>query len=105
MCTVSAELLSAIKLRVRRARSNALDADLTQLAQAAIRDLQRIGVHDSWLTDCSDPLIREAVLTYVNASFSRDADSEKLMQAYNTICIKIKGGRYGEEAEGNADSS
>ena len=96
MCTVSAELLSAIKLRVRRARSNALDADLTQLAQAAIRDLQRIGVHDSWLTDCSDPLIREAVLTYVNASFSRD---------YNTICIKIKGGRYREEAEDNADSS
>ena len=105
MNMISNELLAAVKLRVRRSRSDALDADLIQLANTAIRDLQRIGVHDSWLTDCSDPLIREAVLTYVNASFSRDADSEKLMQAYNTICIKIKGGRYGEEAEGNADSS
>ena len=105
MNMISNELLAAVKLRVRRSRSDALDADLIQLANTAIRDLQRIGVHDSWLTDCSDPLIREAVLTYVNASFSRDADSEKLMQAYNTICIKIKGGRYREEAEDNADSS
>ena len=104
MDAISNELLAAIKLRVRRSRSDALDADLTQLANTAIRDLQRIGVDDSWLTDCSDPLIREAVLTYVNASFSRDADSEKLMQAYDTICIKIKGGRY-KEAANNADSS
>lgn len=105
MCTVDADLLSAIKLRVRRSRSDALDNDLIQLAKTAIRDLQRIGVDDSWLEPCSDPLIREAVLTYVNASFSRDEDMEKLMQAYNTICIKIKGGHYGKEAENSADSS
>lgn len=105
MNTISNELLAAIKLRVRRSRSDALDADLIQLAKTAICDLRRIGVDDSWLEDCSDPLIREAVLTYVNASFSRDADSEKLMQAYNTICIKIKGGKYNEEAVADADSS
>lgn len=94
MAEISEELLASIKLRVRKTRSNALDEDLKQLAAAAIADLERIGVKKDFLKDCSDPLLREAVLTFVNANYGGNPDSEKLMQAYNTICIKIKGGDY-----------
>ncbi len=88
------ELFNAAKLRVRKTRSNILDDDIKQLAEVVIADLRRIGVSDSFLSDCDDPLIREAVLTYVNANYGSNPDYEKLINSYNMLLCKIKGGRY-----------
>jgi len=91
---VTPELLNAAKLRVRKTTSDVLDEDIRQLAEAAICDLQRIGVG---VSTCTDPLVREAVLTYVNANYGANPDREKLMAAYDMLLLKIKGGgrRYG----------
>lgn len=91
---VKEDLLNAAKTRVRKTRSNVLDDDIKQLAEVAIADLKRIGVSDKFLSDCADPIIREAVLTYVNANYGGNPDSEKLMASYDMLLTKIKGGKY-----------
>lgn len=91
---VSEDLLTAAKLRVRKTKSNALDEDIKQLAAVAIADMKRIGVSERFLSDCSDPLIRETVLTFVNANYGNNPDSEKLLAVYDMLLIKIKGGKY-----------
>ena len=91
---VKEDLLNAAKTRVRKTRSNVLDDDIKQLAEVAIADLKRIGVSDKFLSDCADPIIREAVLTYVNANYGSNPDSEKLMSSYDMLLTKIKGGKY-----------
>ena len=93
---VTQELIAAAKLRIRKSSTNVLDDDVKQLAETAICDLRRIGVADKYLS-ATDALIREAVLTYVNANYGSNPDREKLMQAYDMILIKIKGGKYGNE--------
>ena len=91
---VKEDLLNAAKTRVRKTRSNVLDDDIKQLAEVAIADLKRIGVSDKFLSDCADPIIREAVLTYVNANYGSNPDGEKLMASYDMLLTKIKGGKY-----------
>lgn len=91
---ITQDLLNAAKIRVRKTSSNILDDDIKQLAEVAIRDLKRIGVSDKYLSDCTDPLIREAVLTFVNANYGTNPDREKLMVSYDMYLIKIKGGDY-----------
>ena len=91
---ITEELISAAKLRVRKNMNNGLDEDIRQLCEVAIADLKRIGVADRFLSACTDPLLREAVLTYVKAHYGNNPDSEKLMTAYNMLLTKIKGGKY-----------
>ena len=91
---VKEDLLNAAKTRVRKTRSNVLDDDIKQLAEVAIADLKRIGVSDKFLSDCADPIIREAVLTYVNANYGSNPDSEKLMASYDMLLTKIKRRKY-----------
>lgn len=90
---IGEELLKAAKLRVRKTRDNVLDDDIKQLAAVAITDLERIGVSGKFLPDCADPIIREAVLTYVNANYGSNPDKEKLMASYDMLLTKIKGGK------------
>lgn len=90
------ELKSAIKIRLRKSKTDILDDDIVQLATTAIADLKRIGVSDKYLTEYDDPLIREAIITFVNANFGSNPDMEKLMKAYDMFLTKIKGGRYRE---------
>lgn len=91
---VTQELLNAAKLRLRKTGSNVLDEDVRQLAEVAIADLKRIGVADSFLSACAEPLIKEAVLTFVKANYGNNPDKEKLMASYDMYLTKIKGGRY-----------
>lgn len=91
---ITQDLLEAAKIRVRKTSSNVLDKDIQQLAEVAVRDLKRIGVSDKYLPDCTDPLIREAVLTFVNANYGVNPDREKLMASYDMYLVKIKGGGY-----------
>lgn len=87
-------IMNAAKLRLRKTQSNVLDEDIRQLAEVAAADLKRIGVSDKFLSDIADPIIKEAVLTYVNANYGNNPDRERLMASYDMLLTKIKGGRY-----------
>ena len=86
-----AELLSAAKLRVRKSATDSLDDDIQRLIDTALTDLERIGVKSSWLTAPKDPLIIEAVLSYVKANYSIADNYETLIGVYNMVLTKIKG--------------
>ena len=47
------ELYQAARLRVRKAVSDDLDADVRRVADTAIADMKRIGIDDSWLSNPS----------------------------------------------------
>ncbi len=93
---ITESLTQAIKLRLRKTKADALDDDIMQLAAVAEADLKRIGVADKYLIGCADPLLREAIITYVNANYGSNPDMEKLMISYDMLLTKIKGGRYRE---------
>lgn len=98
------ELLKAAKLRVRKSGSDALDDDVKRLAEVAIEDLRRIGVHETWLEAPEDPLIVEAVLNYVKANYSINDQYDVLIGCYNMTLTKIKGGKkYRSEAPQKPD--
>lgn len=88
------ELKAAAKIRARKMSTDALDEDVFRNMDFAIADLRRIGVAEEYLTSPKDPLIVEAVLTYVKANYSMDSNHERLMNNYNMILTKIKGGDY-----------
>lgn len=88
------ELKTAAKLRARKMSSDALDEDVYRHLDFAIADLKRIGVAEEFLKNPEDPLIIEAALTYVKANYSMDSNHERLMNNYNMILTKIKGGDY-----------
>ena len=83
------ELKAAAKLRTRKMSTDELDEDVFRYVDFALADLKRIGVAEEYLKAPEDPLIIEAVLTY-----SMDANHERLMNSYNMILTKIKGGEY-----------
>lgn len=90
------KLINAAKLRIRKMSKDILDEDVGQLVDVALTDLKRIGVDSYYLNeiDIKDPLIIEAVLLYCKANFGNLDNQEKLMEAYDMICTKIKGGGY-----------
>ena len=88
------ELKAAAKIRARKMSTDELDEDVFRYMDFAIADLRRIGVAEEYLTSPKDPLIVEAVLTYVKANYSMDSNHERLMNNYNMILTKIKGGDY-----------
>ena len=82
-------LLEAAKLRIRKSSVDLLDNDIQQHIDFAISDLERIGVDKSYL-DNPDAILTEAILTYTKANYGQSVD-ERLMEAYNSILVKIKG--------------
>lgn len=89
MMSSTDDLLAKAKLRVRKISSDILDEDIKQHIDFALTDLERIGVHSSWLKN-PDALITEAVLVYCKANFAKTVD-DKLTDSYNIILSKIKG--------------
>lgn len=90
------ELIEKAKLRLRKMSADTLDEDVEQLIDVALADLKRIGVRSSYLDleNIKDPLIIEAALIYANANFGNPENRSELMEAYDMICTKIKGGGY-----------
>lgn len=88
------ELKAAAKLRARKMSTDILDEDVFRHMDFALADLRRIGVAEKFLETPEDPLVIEAVLTYVKANYSMDSNHERLMNNYNMILTKIKGGDY-----------
>ena len=86
------ELYQAARLRVRKAISDDLDADVRRVADTAIADLKRIGVHETWLSEPSDPMIVETVLSYVKANYSIDTNAYPILSGiYDLNVTKLKG--------------
>ena len=101
------ELYDAAKLRVRKRISDDLDQDVKNAVNTAIADLKRIGVADSWLDTPEDPLIVEAVLSYVKANYSIDTTAYPVLSGiYDMNITKIKGDakyfKAAPEAEGGS---
>lgn len=70
---VSSEYLSDIRLRVRSSVDK-LDLEIKDLILAARADLVRGGVLPARAADETDPLVKQAISTYVKAEFGLDND-------------------------------
>ena len=86
------ELYQAARLRVRKAVTDDLDADVRRVADAAIADMKRIGIDASWLSEPSDPLVVETILSYVKVNYSIDTDAYPVLSGiYDLNITKLKG--------------
>lgn len=79
---ISDSYLASVRLSVRNT-STAFDSEITDLINAARADLVLGGVLESKAADETDPLILQAISTYVKAEFGLDNDdSEKYRASY-----------------------
>lgn len=86
---VSPEYLADIRLRVRSS-ANKLDGEIEDLILAARADLVRGGILPARAADESDPLIKQAVSTYVKAEFGLDnEDADKYRASYKSQKIAL----------------
>lgn len=70
------------KIRISHDDSNSDFADeIRGLIEAALKDLQKAGIRK---TDIEDPLIRQAVKTYVAKNFGNPDNYDQLNDAYNS---------------------
>lgn len=73
-------LLNSVKIALRRAETSAFDAEISELIQAALRDLGIAGVT---VTDDTDPLVTMAVKTYCKMHFGETDEYEHLKASYD----------------------
>lgn len=84
------ELVQAARLRARKTKANALDEDIKTYIDFVLSDLQRVGVPESRLQEPDDPIIINAILTYVRAFYPLDSNHDRWMAAYDRIMVKVK---------------
>lgn len=75
-------MLEAVKLAMA-ITTDAYDAELTDLIDAALADLESNGIRASALVEQGSPLVLQAVKTYCRAHFQSPADYDKLANAYD----------------------
>lgn len=99
------KLYEAARLRVRKTANDDLDKEVERAVDTAIADLRRIGVREKWLKNPSDPLIVEAVLSYVKANYSIDTNAYPILSGiYGDNITKIKGDtKYFKDQEGGGN--
>ena len=73
-------MLTAVKLALRIS-TNAYDSELTDLIQAAMKDLGIAGIDAESLED--DALVAQAIKTYVRMSFGSPSDYDRLKRSYD----------------------
>ncbi len=77
-------MLSDIKLNLR-INNTAYDKEIENLIDACKLDLRLSGIASTLIVE-DDPLIKQAIITYVKANFGYDnPDSEKLKQSYSLL--------------------
>ena len=65
-----------------RVSSDAMDAEVWALAEAAAADMERVGIPRSYIDECG-PLVRQAVACFCKARFGGDnPDAERFEQTY-----------------------
>lgn len=75
-------MLEAVKLALA-ITTDAYDAELTDLIDAALADLESNGIRASALVAQGSPLVLQAVKTYCRSHFQSPADYDKLVNAYD----------------------
>ena len=76
-------MLARIKLALR-ITTNAFDAEINGLIQAALMDLGIVGIDDAVLSDLTtDELVITAVTTYVKLHFGDPSDPDRLKASYD----------------------
>lgn len=73
------EILSDVKLALR-ITTDAFNAEISDLVDAAVRDLNVAGVENNEL---SDPLVKRAVITYVKLHFGEPDEYDRLKASYD----------------------
>lgn len=73
-------MLEAVKLAMRIV-TNAYDNEITRLISAACADLGIVGVTAESTT--TDPLLRQAIVTYCRLNFGTPDDYDRLKASYN----------------------
>lgn len=98
---VSAKYIADMRLRVRNA-ADKLDAEIEDLIRAARGALALAGVLPDKAANESDPLVKQAVSTYVKAEFGLDnEDAEKYRASFEKQKIALAlASDYIEAAEG-----
>ena len=85
-------ILSKVKTALR-IKSNSSDEEVTDLIEAAVKDLKSTGIkfEDFGASDPTDPLITQAVILYCKAnSGTMELDhAEKARKAYESLKIKL----------------
>lgn len=76
----NSDLLTKVKVAVRRTDTTAFDAELSDLIDACLADLGIAGVDQ---TDTTDPLIVRAVCTYCKTNFGETDEYEHLKASYD----------------------
>lgn len=76
----NSDLLTKVKVAVRRTDTDAFDPELSGLISACLKDLEIAGI-DS--TDTDDPLIVRAVCTFCKANFGETDEYEHLKASYD----------------------
>lgn len=73
-------MLTAVKLALRLV-TNAYDAEITRLIEAACADLGVVGVTATSTT--VDPILVQAIITYVRLNFGTPDDYDRLKRSYD----------------------
>lgn len=73
-------MLTAVKLALR-ITTTAYDTEIQALIDAAYKDLGLLGINTTTLAN--DPLVVQAVKTYVRMSFGSPADYDRLKRSYD----------------------
>lgn len=85
MANISEQYVYSIR-RSLRINHTHLDAEITDLIEAARADLLLGGISASKVNDESDFLIKRAIITYVKSEFGLDnVDSVKYHESYITL--------------------
>lgn len=74
------DMLNATKLAMRLVNT-AYDDEISRLINAACADLGVVGV--SAESSTTDPLLKQAIITYVRLHFGTPSDYDKLKQSYD----------------------
>ena len=90
METLLSEILSKVKL-ARRIKTSAFDTELTDLIKSAISVLETRGLDiistteaDGETTYSVEPMVLQAIITYVGLHFGQPDDYERLKESWET---------------------
>ncbi len=77
---MAATTMDIVKLSIP-ITTNAYDAEISDLIDAAVLDLQTVGISNAGNHE-TDPLLRRAVVTYVRMHFGAPANYDRLLASY-----------------------
>lgn len=80
-------LLDDVKVALR-VSTDALDAEVSAVVDAATADMKRVGVPESMLGDKIDPYVKLAVILFAKAHFGYDNDEAPRFEASYRQIVK-----------------